>query len=109
MSKPPVAILSVGTIVACFIPRYSDEEPQLGKVINIGDDENVEVEWMIGSYAEPWRIWKEKKGKEYVTWKDIIPKDAILFPVALSKTDRLLSSDIARLKIAYVEKRKTYC
>ena len=62
---------------------------------------------MVGSYAEPWRIWKEKKGKEYVTWKDIIPKDAILFPFALSKTERLLSSDIAKLKAAYREKRKT--
>ena len=42
-----------------------------------------------------------------MTWKDIIPKDAILFPFALSKSERLLSSDIAKLKVAYREKRKT--
>lgn len=107
MSKPSAATLSVGTIISCFIPRYSDEEPQLGKVIDIGDGENVEVEWMVGSYSEPWRIWKEKEGKEYVSWKDVIPKDAILFPVALSKTDRLLNSDITKLKAAYREKRVT--
>ena len=23
---------------------------------DIGDREKVEVEWMVGSYAEPWRI-----------------------------------------------------
>lgn len=107
MSHPAAVALSVGTIVACFIPRYSDEEPQLGKVISIREEENVEVEWMVGSYSEPWRIWKEKKEKEYVTWKDIVPKDTVLFPVSLSKTNRLLSSDIAKLKTVYREKRKT--
>ena len=87
--------------------KYSDEEPQLGKVINIEDTENVEVEWMVGSYAEPWRTWKEKKGGKDMTWKDIITKDSVLFPVVLSKTDRLLSSDVAKLKAAYRERHNT--
>ena len=39
---------------------------------------------MVGSYAEPWRTWKEKEGRKYVTWKDIITKDSVLFPVVLS-------------------------
>ena len=62
---------------------------------------------MVGSYAEPWRTWKEKKGGKYMTWKDIITKDSVLFPVVLSKTDRLLSSDVAKLKAAYRERRNT--
>ena len=61
---------------------------------------------MVGSYTEPWKIWKEKKGKVDVTWKEAIPTDAVLCPISLSKSDRLSSSAIVNLKTAYEEKCK---
>ena len=100
-----ITALTVGTIVACYLPKYSAEEPQLGKLIN-GNTKDLEIEWMVGSYNDPWKIWKEKKGKEYVTWREVIPTDAVLFPVSLSKTERISSSEIVKLKTAYREKRK---
>ena len=33
-------------------------------------DRSFEVEYMVGAYVEPWRIWREKKGQDYVTWKE---------------------------------------
>ena len=51
LSHQQLTASSVGTIVACCISRYSDEEHQLCKVVE--DTENIEVEWMVGSYAEP--------------------------------------------------------
>lgn len=67
---------------------------------------NLTVEWLVGSYSEPWTIWKEKKGREYVTWKEEIPKQAVLFPVTLSKAHRLSNSLILKLKAVYEQKRK---
>ena len=52
----------MSTVVACYLPKYSDEE--VAKLSNVGD---LEIEWMVGSYNDPWKIWKEKKGKEYMT------------------------------------------
>ena len=84
--------------------KYSDEEPQLSNVVRI-DGEQLEVEWLVGSYSEPWTVWKEKRGREYVTWKELIPMHAVLFPVSLTKTQRLTNDLILKLKTSYEQKR----
>ena len=43
----------------------------------------------------------------YVTWKEIIPKGVVLFPVSLPKTERLSNNLIVKLKTVYKEKCKT--
>ena len=55
---------------------------------------------MVGAYSEPWRIWREKKGQDYVTWKETIPKESVLFPIMLS---RILSNLILQLKVEYIQ------
>ena len=45
----PDLSLKVGTIVACFLAEYFDEEPQLGKIVNVPDERSFEVEWMVGA------------------------------------------------------------
>ena len=66
------------------------------------------MEWMVGSYAEPWRTWKEKEGrKEICDIEGHYNKRLGIVSSCLVKTDRLLSSDIAKLKAAYMEKRNT--
>jgi len=42
--------------------QYADEEPQLGKLIIDSDinSDNFEVEWMVGTYSEPWQLWKQQ-------------------------------------------------
>ena len=103
-SEPSPTEITAGTYVACYLQKYCDEEPQLSKVVCI-DGEQLEVEWLVGSYSEPWTVWKEKRGREYVTWKELIPMHAVLFPVSLTKTQRLPSSLILKLKTLYEQKR----
>ena len=91
--------------MACYLPKYSDEEPQLGKVVDNQGDRLI-VEWLVGSYSDPWIIWKKKIGADYVTWEEGIPKEAVLFPVTLSKAHRLSNSSILKLKAIYEQKRK---
>lgn len=108
MTEQQPTKVTVGTTIACFLPKYSDEEPQLGRVlkVNEGENHNLEIEWLVGSYSETWRVWKQKKGREYVTWKEVIPNHAVLFPVTLTRAERLPSSLISKLKCAYEQKRK---
>ena len=96
---------TAGTILVCYLSKYSDEEPQLGKVVDSQGDKLI-IEWLVGSYSEPWTIWKKKKGKDCVTWTEAISKPAVLFPVTLSKSNRLSTCAILKLKTAYEQKRK---
>ena len=103
MQQPIDSSLKVGTIVACFLAEYCDEEPQLGIIVNIPNHASFEVEWMVGAYSEPWRIWRERN----VTWKETIPKESVLFPIILSKTSRIPSNLISQLKVEYTNRRNS--
>ena len=47
-SLPP----AIGTIVAVFLEKYSDEIPQIGKVLKTDDDDaNIEIKWFTGCYS----------------------------------------------------------
>ena len=99
--------VTVGTVLACFLPQYNDEEPQLGRVLTVdgeGKNCNYEIEWLVGSYSEFWSVWKQKKGKEYVTWKEVIPNHTVLCPVTLTRAERLSSSTVSKLKHLYEKK-----
>ena len=87
--------------------QYADEEPQLGKLIKDSDinSDNFEVEWMVGTYCEPWQLWKQSHGRISKTWKDKIPSTAVLFPIELSSNRRLSTSLIVKLKQEYELKR----
>ena len=63
--------------------QYSEEEPQLEKLTKEYDinSEHCEIEWMVGTYSEPWQLWKQKHGRDYRTWKEVIPLNAVLFAV----------------------------
>lgn len=62
---PSFAIKS-GVVIACFLDEYDNEEPQLGRVME-DPGVNSEVEWMVGAYSKPWKLWKQRKGQ---TWKE---------------------------------------
>ena len=89
--------------VACFIPKYKDEEPQIGKIISFPNDQStdIEVEWMVGTYTECWVVWRKRQGKGYITWKETVPVDAILFPITLNENGRLNKTLVQKLKNAY--------
>lgn len=94
-------ILQVGTVVACFLDKYKDEEPQLGVITGMHDESFVEVNWMTGSYSEPWAPCKTRKGRDYVPWLEKIPTNLVLFPITLTRAKRISTIDKDKLKDAY--------
>lgn len=100
--------LRCGTQVACYLPEYEDEEPQIGTIIDIPvASESVEVEWMAGAYSEPWTVCKKREKGRYVTWKQTIPLSSILFPIELTRSCRLNTAFVRKLKHAYKEIKGT--
>lgn len=96
--------LEVGMTVACFMLCYVTEEPQIGKVVSI-DESHVEVEWMTGTYCEPWVVCKHTAGRICTTWREKITIDAVLFPIELTSSSRIPSAIKEKLKKAYELKR----
>ena len=76
--------LETGMTVACFVPSYKDEEPQIGTVLSLcNETDEVLVEWMMGTYSEPLAVCKIREKGIYTTWKETIPISMILFPIEL--------------------------
>ena len=60
-------------IVACYLEKYQDEEPQITEILDVKLD-TVKVQWMQGSYHDPWCPCKtNKKGSTYEPWVEEIP------------------------------------
>ena len=89
-----------GNLVACYVEKYEDEEPQIAKILNV-NLEDVEVQWMQGSYFDPWHPCRVKQGRSYEPWVEDIPRSSILYEVQLSKTSRLSEPLRKKLKLSY--------
>ena len=96
--------LECGQQVACFLQKYEEEEPQIGTVTAIpAGRKSVEIEWMVGSYSQPWTVYKRREGGKYVAWKEMIPPSSILFAIDLTRSSRLSPGLVKKLKRAYKE------
>jgi len=89
--------LTVGDIVACYLSKYEEEEPQLGVVREVTDKKAV-LAWMTGDYDDSWSIMKQKNGKE---WTERVAFQYILQIVKLNEENRLSDSDVNLLKDQY--------
>ena len=96
--------IEVGMIVACYVADYADEEPQIGKLVALENGSAV-IEWMTGTYSEPWIVYKCRSGRNYETWRDTIPISSILFPIELTASNRITSALKLRLQEAYEQRR----
>jgi len=100
--------VEVGMVVACFLSCYGDEEPQIGKIVALEKGlESVVIEWMTGTYSQPWVLYKYRKGGIYTTWRESIPITSIIFPIELTASSRIPSGLKLRLQDAYEQKRNT--
>ena len=94
--------IKIGNLVACYVNKYSDEEPQIGKITNLlPDNITVQVNWWKGSYADTWCPCKIKKGRKYELWLEEIPISSILYEVHLSRGSRLPEALRKKLKHTY--------
>ena len=65
----PCDEVEVGNIVACYLRKYENEEPQLGVVRSLMEKKAV-VAWMAGDYDDYWAVFTGKNGKE---WTEKVP------------------------------------
>ena len=90
--------------VACYLPKYKNEIPQIGKVVDISSTspEAVDIEWLVGTFSSTWKILKQRQGGEYAPWRERIQRsDIILFPIQLTNGYRLQKKTVTELKTAY--------
>ena len=87
-------------LVAVRSTKYPDR-PLIGRVIAIGEDD-VQIEWMVGTYSGSWKEWKGREGGKTVIYKDSIPKEDILYTgITLTATKKLKASIVNTLKSLY--------
>ena len=49
MQDEASSVIRSGTIIACYLDKYHEEEPQLGQVTQDTEaNSDIEVEWMVG-------------------------------------------------------------
>ena len=92
--------LQCGMLVACYLAEYDDEEPQLGEVLSLKGQSMI-VQWMIGSYTKPWKVYKQKTGKELVPWTEEVPTSAAILSVQLSPDGTLDQEQRSKLIDSY--------
>lgn len=93
----PVEKIPLHKFAALRLIKYSDEIPQIGMVVKVTDLE-VEVEWMLGSYASVWTPWKPKDKSNI----ERVHRNAVIMSgIELTKTKRLKTDDIRTLKLIY--------
>ena len=94
--------LEPGMTAVCFVPKYADEEPQIGSIISIlPESDEVVIEWMSGTYSELWTVCKKRKKGGYTTWKENIPRLMVLFPIELSQSSCISGVLKKKLQLAY--------
>jgi len=76
------------------------ERPLIGKVTEKGEDEVV-MDWYIGSYSGTWREWKGRDNGKTVVFSQTIKSDDILQTVLLTKSMRLQPQTVKDLKNIY--------
>ena len=79
---------------------FTNEEPQFGRIVTLANDsDQLEIEWMRGTYYEPWIVYRGGK-----TWRETIPFLSVLFPIKLSASGRIGKAEKSLLKQAYEKK-----
>ena len=97
--QPSAAATEIGKanigqlFVALCLAAY-DEVPQIDKVVAI-DENDVSVQWWMGSYFDNWREWKEVVEERFP--RNAIIKSGIVF----TSTKRLNKATISELKELY--------
>lgn len=98
-SSVSVAAIKTGDVVACFVSEYEDEEPQIATVVSIKPNSKLDVHWMHGSYSDPWLPCK--RGRTMEPWVEEIDSTSLLYPIELTRTNRLSESVRKKLKLSY--------
>ena len=96
---------AIGECVAVLCDKYT-ERPLLGRVTEVIEN-NVKIDWLIGSYSGNWREWKGREQGKTVIYSETLPlKNILLYPITLTKSMKLPLKTIAELKELYAYGQK---
>lgn len=90
-----------GSLVALYVPKYRDELPLIGKVSSTENSNELEVEWMVGTYSGVWKTCKRREGRNSVPWKEKVERSSVLFEVELTKSMRIPGNLKTKLRETY--------
>ena len=93
--------ITPGSMVACFVRQYRDEIPQIGKLLETNENE-VKLEWWIGSYTGTWRALTKRKGRSTEPWTETLPKSCMLYQVSLTKYSKIPKAEQEKLRKTYL-------
>ena len=92
--------LELGECVAVLSNKYN-ERPLLGRVTAIFDDE-IQMDWMVGTYSGMWRDWKGRVEGKPVVFCDRIKIDQVVMrSIQFTNGKRLKSDTVCELKQRY--------
>lgn len=63
-------------------------KPLIGQVTSLTDDD-ITIDWYVGTYSGLWKPWKGREGGETVTYTETIDIDVVIQTVTLTKSQRL--------------------
>ena len=69
---------------------HNEGEPQTATIIPIKSNNKLDVQWMHGSYSDPWLLCKCRRTTEQ--WIEEIQTTDLLYPIELTRTNRLSES-----------------
>lgn len=87
-------------MVACFIPDYRDEIPQIGKLVAVSSSDVV-IEWWSGTYTSTWRALTKRVGRSSEPWTERVSKSSVLFEISLTRGLKLSKQTQEKLHKAY--------
>lgn len=89
----------LGEFVAVKCDKYN-EKPLISKIVTLRDDD-ITIEWYMGTFRGSWKPWKGKEDGQLVIYTDIIPKSKVLASVSFTGAMKLTSDCVTELKSMY--------
>ena len=81
--------------------KYS-ERPLIGRVKSVNGNNNITIDWLIGTYSGYWKEWKGRhEGKPVVYSEEIPVEDIVLSSISFTKSWKLPPKTVAALKELY--------
>ena len=70
--------LQHGSLVALFVPKYTDEIPQIAKIVSVASEgSELVIEWLTGSYSSVWTACKRREGRKFVPWVETVKRSHV--------------------------------
>lgn len=96
----PVDNISPGVMVACFVPKYRDEIPQIGEVLEV-NNESILLHWWDGTYSGHWKALSMRQGRTSAPWTESVSRSSILCELSLTKSLKLSKTTQEKLHKVY--------